>query len=112
VCVLISLVQSTENQGGRPFPIGMDMRPYNETPGQMANAGELTSRFLNKDPIYFYLLAKETVSVCTSRPASCPSSFSCDSSMDQCPDKMSDAAHRTTPPALTWRGRCGHRPRW
>jgi hypothetical protein len=42
----------------------MDLRAYNDTPGQVATARDFTTRFLRKDPLYVYLAATPVDKTC------------------------------------------------
>ena len=58
------VLQSLEASGGRPFLMKMDLRAYNDTPGQAATARDFTTRFLRKDPLYVYLAATPVDKTC------------------------------------------------
>jgi hypothetical protein len=58
------VLQSLEASGGSPFLMKMDLRAYNDTPGQALTARDFTTRFLRKDPLYVYLAATPVDKTC------------------------------------------------
>ena len=58
------MLQSVETSGGKPFTMNMDLRLYNDTPGQASTARDFTTRFLGKEPMYLYLAGTSMDKTC------------------------------------------------